>query len=75
MRFSCGSSYIDEPAVERVAERDLDLGLGMHAQEQHRRREHHHVVDAHAVHGAPGQHDLAMRAFGDDGLGLVLLMR
>ena len=58
--------FLDHPAIERAPERHLHLGLRMHAEQQHRRRERHRVVDAHAVHRAPDQLDLTMRAFADD---------
>ena len=63
--------FLDQPAIERASQRHLHLGLWMHAEQQHRRRERHRVVDAHAVHRAPGQLDLAMRAFADDRIRLL----
>ncbi len=47
----------------------------MHAEEQHRRREHHHVIDRHGVHGAPRQRHVAMHVGLGDGLAPVVLVR
>ena len=67
--------FLDQPAIERASQRHLHLGLWMHAEQQHRRRERHGVVDAHAVHRAPGQLDLAMRAVARHRLRLLRLVR
>ena len=64
---------LDQPAVIGVAERHFDVGLRVHAEREHRGREHHHVVDAHGVHGALGELHLAMQA-GRRRLGQLLLV-
>ena len=46
---------LDEPAVVGAPTRHLDVVLRMHAERQHRRREHDLVVEAHRVHGAARQ--------------------
>ena len=43
---------LDQPAVVGAADSGLDVLLRVHAEHQHRRREHHLVVEAHGVHGA-----------------------
>jgi hypothetical protein len=52
---------VTEPAVIGTGQRDLDLGPRRKAEGQHRRREEHHDVDAHRIHPALGQRDVAMR--------------
>src|SRR5216683_3119196 len=49
--------------------------LGMHAEKQHRRREHHHVVDAERIHRPPRQDDVAMDIGFLDDFPLTVLMR
>ena len=36
------------------------MELRVRAEAQHRRRENDHVVEAHALHGAPGEHNVAV---------------
>jgi hypothetical protein len=67
--------FLDQPPVEGPPQCHLHLGLRMHAQQQHRRRERHRVVDAHAVHRPSGQLDLTMRALTGHRLRLLLLVR
>ena len=38
--------FLDQPAIIGIAERDLGIDLRVHAEREHRGREHHHVVDA-----------------------------
>ena len=51
-----------EPAVVGKGERHLGLDLRMQAELQHRRGEQHGDIDAHGVHPAPRQRDVAMHA-------------
>jgi hypothetical protein len=64
---------LDQPAVIGVAERDLGVDLRVHAEREHRGREHHHVVDAERVHGALRELHLAMQP-GRRRLGQLLLV-
>jgi hypothetical protein len=47
----------------------------MHAEKQHRGREHHHVVDRERLHGAAGERDVAVHVGLGDGLALAVLVR
>ncbi len=67
--------FLGQPFVEGVADHDLHLDLRMHAKHQHRRREHHHVIDTHRVHGALDQRHLGVGAAARHGLAEALLMR
>ena len=55
-------NLLDQPAVIGLGERHLGVDLRMHAEREHRGREHDHVVDAHRVHGALGELHLAVQA-------------
>ncbi len=65
---------LDEPAIIGGADCDLDLGLRVHAEHQHRGRKHHHVIDAHAVHGALDEGDLGVGLAGRHRFAETLLM-
>ena len=47
----------------------------MHAEHQHRGREHHHVVDGERLHGAPRQRHVAVHVGLGDNLTLAVLVR
>ena len=47
----------------------------MHAEHQHRRREHDHVIDTHRVHGALHQCDLGVGSAARHGFAKALLVR
>ncbi len=49
-----------EPAIVALRHGDLDLGLRMQPEKQHRRREQARVVDAHRVHPQLGHADVAV---------------
>ena len=67
--------FLGQPFVEGVADHDLHLDLRMHAEHQHRGREHHHVIDAHRIHGALHQRHLGMGAPAGHRFGQALLVR
>ena len=56
-----GEHALAQPAVIGGGERDLDLDARTRCEVEHRRREHAGDVDAHGVHPAPHQRDVAMR--------------
>ena len=64
---------LDQPAIVGVAERHFDIDLRVHAERKHRRREHHHVIDAHRIHGALAELHLTMKP-GRRRLGQFLLV-
>ena len=70
-----GQDPVDQPAVIGVAEPHLHFRLRMHAEKQHRRREHHHVVDAERIHRPARQGDVAMDVGFLDDFALAVLMR
>jgi hypothetical protein len=55
-----GQDPLDQPAIVGAAEPHFHFRLRMHAEKQHRRREHHHVVDAERIHGPAGQGNVAV---------------
>ena len=62
MRALLGENPLAQPAVIGLRQRDLGLDLRMQAELQHRRGKQHRDIDAHGVHPAPGQRDVAMHA-------------
>jgi hypothetical protein len=66
---------VRQPAVIGAAEPHLHFRLRMHAEEQHRGRKYHHVVDGERIHRAPRQHDIAMDAAFRDRFALPVLVR
>ena len=70
-----GEDLLDQPAVIGRADRSLDVRLLVHAEHEHRGREHHHVVDPHGVHGAADQGHLAVGRAVRHRLAQALLMR
>ena len=74
-RSSSGRMRLDQPLVVGRAERRLDVVLRMHAEREHRRREHDLIVEAERVHRAPRQLDEMMGALLLDLLQQRLLMR
>ena len=69
MRGSLRQDALAEPGVVGVAHRRFHLDLRMQAEEQHRRREHAAIVDAHGVHPVERERDVGVLAAG---LGLLL---
>ena len=67
--------FFRQPFVEGVADHDLGFDLRMHAQHQHRRWEHDHVVDAHRIHRALHQGHLGVGPAARHALGEPLLVR
>ena len=67
--------FFGQPFVEGVADHDFHLDLRMHAEHQHRGRKHHHVIDAHRIHGALNQRHLGVGAAARDGFAEPLLVR
>ena len=70
-----GQYPVDQPAVIGAAEPHFHFRLRMHAEKQHRRREHHHVVDAERIHRPARQDDVAMHVGLLDDFALPVLMR
>ena len=50
-----GQNAFDEPAIVCAADRHLNVILRMHAEQQHRRRKDHLIVEAHRIHSATCQ--------------------
>ena len=77
-------NFLDQPAVIGIAKRHLGVGLRVHAEREHRRWKHHHVIDAEGIHGAlselhlavqPGRRRLAQVLLVHDAAGHVLVKR
>jgi hypothetical protein len=70
-----GDDALEDPFVIGPRERDLDIVLWMHAEQQHGGGEDHLIIEAHGVHGATGKLREVMAAGSGHGLGEACLVR
>ena len=70
-----GQDALDQPAIVSAADGGLDILLRVHAEHQHRRGEHHLVVEAHGVHSAARELGEVVALAAVDRLGQCQLVR
>jgi hypothetical protein len=61
-----GQDALGCPTIVGLGERDLDVFLRMHPEQQHRGWKHDLIVDPHRIHGAAGQLGEMVAALGID---------